>query len=575
MNISNISIGNRIYGLVTTLLLIATSIAGISLWSMNKIGKEITEIAEQDIPLTEIVTKITVHQLEQAVLLEKGAAHVGQADLPDIHKKFVSLGHQVDEEIKEAEHMLEEAIVHAHSAEAKTEFKKLLTVMLQVEKEHKVYETHGDQAFTAFENDNIDEGKTLILQSEREQEALDKKLEEALFELEAFTARSAIKAEQDEKFALKLIAIVSMVGLGIGIVAAAVIGRSIARPVTELTGVMDTLAADNTDVEVRFVDNRDEVGRMARAVQLFRDQAIEVKRLQKIQGEAEQRAAEERAALLAGVAEQIEGSIGDIAQQMAAMSDQVKGSAQTLSSNAQQTSNQSMTVASTSEQASSNVQTVASAAEELSASISDIGNQVVYSTDITRRAVDEVKGTNAKVQGLSEAANQIGAVVALISDIAEQTNLLALNATIEAARAGEAGKGFAVVATEVKNLAGQTAKATQDISQQVSDIQAQTEDAVGAIMQIGDVIGEINEVSGNIAAAVEQQGAATREIARNVEQAATGTQEVNSSISQVAEAAESTGANADELLSASEEMERGSKDLKDQVVDLTRKLRAA
>ncbi len=254
---------------------------------------------------------------------------------------------------------------------------------------------------------------------------------------------------------------------------------------------------------------------------------------------------------------------------------QVQTTANTLSGNAQQTSTQSTAVAAASEEASANVQTVASATEELSSSVQEIGRQVSESAKIAGQAVEQANRTNTTVQGLAASAEKIGTVVKLIQDIASQTNLLALNATIEAARAGEAGKGFAVVAAEVKNLANQTAKATEEIGQQIAEIQAATKESVGAIQEIAGTITSINQIATTIAAAVEEQGAATQEIARNVQEAAKGTQEVSSNIGGVNMAAAETGQMATGLLSAAGELTKQSESLRQEVEGFFTTIRAA
>ncbi len=575
MSLSNFRVSSRINALALVLLLILAAVAGTGIWKMHKIGAEIEEIAERDLPLTEIVTKITVHQLEQAILLSKSAGHLNPADISVTSKKFADLGHKVDAELKQAAGMATAAIKHAATPEARQELETLNATLARIAEEHLAYEKHGEETLKLLASGNVEAAKALAATTEQEQQKLDKELGDVLNQLGQFTAAAALKAEQDEHLGIQLLIGSTAAAFIFGILAAFLIGRSISVPVTRITEVMGRLAEDDTDVEIDYTKNRDEVGSMARAVEVFRDNAIEVKRLKAAQEAADRKAAEDRARMLADVAGQIESSIGAIAQRMAAAASQVKTSAQTLSANAEQASAQSGTVAGASEQASANVQTVAAATEELASSVSEISRQVVQSTEIAGRAVREVDATNTKVQGLARAAGQIGEVVALISDIAEQTNLLALNATIEAARAGEAGKGFAVVASEVKNLANQTAKATGEISSQVSEIQTATNDAVNAILAIGKVIEEINNATNGIAAAVEEQSAATQEIARNVEQAATGTQEVSSNIVGVAQAADSTGSNARELLQASETMDRDSGELKQQVIDLADRIRAA
>jgi len=317
----------------------------------------------------------------------------------------------------------------------------------------------------------------------------------------------------------------------------------------------------------------DEFGVVARALDQTKSVLVDGERREQEQKTAEEQQVKEREAERMRMAERFETSVGAVVETVSAAANQMQSTAQAVSGTADQTSQQSTAVAAAAEEASANVQTVASAAEELSSSISEISRQVSQSTQIAGAAVAEVDGANEKVQGLADAANKIGEVVALITDIADQTNLLALNATIEAARAGEAGKGFAVVASEVKNLANQTAKATEEISNQIGGIQGATRDAVSAIGSIGGIINQINEITSAIAAAVEEQGAATQEIARNVEQASSGTQEVSSNISLVTQAASETGSSATQILDAAAELGRQSDMLNGEVGDFLNTIR--
>ncbi|MBV8535527.1 MAG: cache domain-containing protein [Alphaproteobacteria bacterium] len=354
-----------------------------------------------------------------------------------------------------------------------------------------------------------------------------------------------------------------------------VISRNIARPLASLKGKMEKLASGELGLDISEASRGDEIGGMGAAVKIFQDNAASLQRLQAEQKDLEAKAAAERKSVMQRMAQEFEGAVGAIVTGVSATADKLQSSAQAMSATADDASRQATAVASASEQASTNVQTVASAAEELSSSIAEISRQVAESTRIAGQAVGDAEQTNAQVQNLAAAAQKIGDVVKLINDIAGQTNLLALNATIEAARAGEAGKGFAVVASEVKSLATQTAKATEDISAQIKEIQSATTDSVRAIQGIGQTIGKINEIATTIASAVEEQGAATKEIARNVQQASVGTGNVSSNISGVTQAVGKTGTAAGDVLGASRELATQSDALRQQVNRFLSEIRAA
>lgn len=368
--------------------------------------------------------------------------------------------------------------------------------------------------------------------------------------------------------------VISLIGICLGVGFGLVIGRAISKPVTGMTEAMIALAAGDHSVEIPARDRNDEIGRMANAVQVFKENMIRNEEMQAAQ-EEERRIKEARAEKIMKRTQDFDNMVAGVLSNVSAASLQMETTAQKMSANATQTCQQAGAVAAASEEASANVQTVASAAEELAASISEINRQVSKSSLATTNAVQEVRDTEKQVQGLMETSQSIGQVIELINDIAEQTNLLALNATIEAARAGDAGKGFAVVASEVKNLARQTAKATEQISTQIKSVQGATETAVGAIEKIGHTIEDIHQISSAISAAVEEQGAATQEIARNVEEAASGTQEVSVNIISVNQASGEAGEAANDVLAAAHSLTMQSSQLQSEVETFIEEMRCA
>jgi methyl-accepting chemotaxis protein len=366
--------------------------------------------------------------------------------------------------------------------------------------------------------------------------------------------------------------------LGIGLGASAVVvfytTRSIVPPLRSMTGAMAKLAGGDHGAEIPATGRRDEVGEMAKAVVVFKENMIKAKAAAEREA-VEQKAREARTQAVTKLTGDFDEEVTLVLKTVASASTELQSTATSMTATAEETSRQSTVVAAAAEEASTNVQTVASAAEELSSSITEISRQVSQSAKIAGKAVEEAARTNAQVEGLAQAAQKIGDVVKLINDIAGQTNLLALNATIEAARAGDAGKGFAVVASEVKSLANQTAKATEEIAAQITAIQTATKEAVGAIQGIGKTIAEINEIATGIASAVEEQGAATQEIARNVQQASAGTSEVTSNISGVNQAASDTGAAATQVLGAASDLSKQAETLRGQVEKFIAAVRAA
>lgn len=350
---------------------------------------------------------------------------------------------------------------------------------------------------------------------------------------------------------------------------------SLSKPIGRLKIAMEQLAKSDLTAHIPGIERRDEIGDMARTVEIFKANGVEVNRLKVAQEESERAVANKRRCDVDELAGQFESSVGQIVETVSSASMELEGSAGGLTATADRSQALAISVASASEQASTNVQSVASATEQLSSSITEISRQVQESARMAGDAVNQARSTTEQVSELSRAASRIGDVVDLINTIAGQTNLLALNATIEAARAGDAGRGFAVVASEVKALAEQTAKATGEIAQQISGIQVATTESVSAIKGISVSIERLSEISSAIAAAVEEQGAATQEISRNVQQAAQGTQLVSSNIAEVQQGARDTGAASSGVFASAQTLSADSGRLKSEVSRFLRSVRSA
>ncbi len=566
MNLGNFSISAKIFFVIGLLAAVATGIAVTGYY-----GLSILSVATDEIDLTAGEIKIG------------GRINQNVIELNRAEYRVAANPKEYDQAIAEVE------------AIKKTLAERLATVEKTADAEQRRLLDQGKSALEAYlvelaatfdvarkakDAVDVDKRQLEILKSVEESRGAAGKLRAAMVAYGDFTdakgTRVSAEASANADSLTALILSVASGGIVIGLVLGWIVAsKGTVNPIRRIVECLRSLADGNLKVDVYGTGRKDEVGEIAKTTLVFKENMIRTKQMEEDQKAAEARAEAEKRQLMLKMASDFEASVGHVVNQVSSAATEMQSSSEAMSATAEETTRQSSAVAAASEQASANVQTVASASEELASSISEISRQVAQASQIASGAVRQGEATNVKVQGLALAANKIGEVVALITDIAEQTNLLALNATIEAARAGDAGKGFAVVASEVKNLANQTAKATDEIGAQIAGIQTATQEAVTAIEIIVKTISEIDSISSSIASAVEEQGAATQEIARNVEQAASGTQEVSSNIGGVSQAANDTGAAATQIQGASAELSRQSETLRNEVEKFLANVRAA
>ncbi|RXG86293.1 methyl-accepting chemotaxis protein [Bradyrhizobium zhanjiangense] len=425
------------------------------------------------------------------------------------------------------------------------------------------------------ELDSVDYGQTILDETRKLNVGLGISVQQLVDGVQKETNASTFQARQDISLAtIAMLALGAMMLVGSALFVWLYVGRNILRRISGLQRAMQLLSAGDLDTEIARAKHNDEIGAMTDTLHVFRDSMIEARALASEQDKDRVAKAERAARMEAKIAE-FESTVRSALDNLAQSANSMQSTAQSMSNTADQSNALVNAVASAAEETSVNVQTVSAGTEQLSSSIAEISRQVVTSAEIAKKAVDEAGATDTTVQSLADSASRISVVVDLIQTIASQTNLLALNATIEAARAGEAGRGFAVVASEVKSLASQTARATEEIRTQIASMQEITTSAVGAIQGIGRIIGEINDVTTTIAAAIEQQGAATREIARNIQHAAGGTSEVSSNIVGVSTASAEAGAAASEVLGASDALRREADMLRGEIDAFLNNMRAA
>ncbi|GAB4233451.1 MAG: hypothetical protein Kow0032_16730 [Methyloligellaceae bacterium] len=568
-------ISTKILGIVAICLLFLVALAATSIWQMAKIGHEITAIAERDMPLTGALTKVSGHQFEQSISLERALRASGvragreeaRAMFEASLKKFDALAQVVDAEIEKARSIANAGAAAARTQEERALLRQVGEELEKVAAEHKEFDAHAAKAFAHLKRGDLEAARKLLHVIEAEEDELNHALSAMLARVEGFTEHAAEVAEAHEQAALRL-----MIGLSLAATVLAVVisvlfvRRAITTPLSRVIAGLDALARDDMSVEVA-VHSNDEIGRIARAYETFRETLVKAQQLEARQKEMEAKAAAESRKNTIRIADKFEATIGEIIENVAQASAELNSTAQSMSNVAEETNSQANAVAAASEEATSNVQAVASATEEISRSASEIAESVATASSSSRTAVERVEQTSSQMKVLTETARKIDQVITMISEIADQTNLLALNATIESARAGEAGRGFAVVAGEVKDLANQTAKATEEITSHIQEIQQATDTAVSSMEEVSGVIREFDAIASTVADAMGQQRAATQEIARNVHDAATGTQEVTKSITGVTAAAQETGTAATQVTSAVGDLSRQSSTLRDAVAD--------
>lgn len=567
------SVGAKILGIVGICLGLLVVVAAVSITQMAKIGQEIEELAERDLPLTEALTKITEHQLEQAINLERALrlsgigvkADHGTKAMETAVEKFNSLSKTVEHEMEEAKTILAAAVAAARNEESRTVFAELESELVKASADHKKFDLHSFEVFEKIHAGNFDAALSLLSMIEKEEDSLVHNLEAMLGKIEHFTVQAAYTAEHHEKFALKLLVIISISALLLGVVLTLITVRYfITRPLGEIVHGLDGLnEGDFTrDVKVR---SRDEIGAVAEAYSVFKVTLARSKELEEEQKKLKVESERQQKRVMLDVANRFEEKLGHIVTSVSGTSHELSTTAGSMSSIAEETTSQAGAVSSAAEETATNVQAVAAASEEMSQSISEIGRQIADASKRTQDAVSEAEVTSTRMTDLASSAERIGEVIAVISGIADQTNLLALNATIESARAGESGKGFAVVASEVKALAGQTANATEDIVAQIQNIRDGINQAVGSMDRVTVSIKEVDDISTSVAAAMDQQSGATMEIAENVQEAASGTEAVSSNVIGVTEASQETGAAATQVSTAAEELSRQSETLREEV----------
>ncbi|MBX2831305.1 MAG: HAMP domain-containing protein [Rhodospirillales bacterium] len=520
---TGLRISHRLFGLAGFLIFATVILGGIGVYKMTVIGHELDEVTNRDLPLTAALEQITQHQLEQAILMEKAlriakiTAHSEEETFENVRKHFEEIATLSDHEIEAAGQMVTSFLEGELSDAARKEFIHVAEALNQVKDEHLSYEEHVKEIFDSIEAGNSDSSEmlTAVLKTEAEQEKLNHEVEALLHEVSLFTRKSMGTALVDEENGKVLIATLAVVITTLSIILSWLLGRSISKPLGSLTTALSNLAHGNLDTKVPQSRFKDEIFEISSAMDVFQQNMLRARELEAAQKEIEEKQ-KQRQSERNHLVSVFGSSIGAVFGKILASSEEMVQRADTVSENSGETNGLASSAASEAEESSGNAQSLGAATEQMVAAISEISTQITQFSDVSKNAVEYSATSQAEMRTLQEVAQEIGEVVQLITSIAEQTNLLALNATIEAARAGDAGKGFAVVAGEVKSLANQTAKATDEIAERVTRIRHVAESSGEAISNVASTIDSIDEYVTAIVGAIEEQNATTQEISRSV-----------------------------------------------------------